>query len=167
MHRAVKRLLLDGVSLQDQQDQQATASPTSPLASTLNDFMRAQSHVTSEWSWWWAAACGTTKRPRSPHAGTVLQWSVSDAFGVSVFVWIDDVGRGAWIRAVHPKLLPHVEVGDDKEDALTMRTNAAKVELRTFDAVTVKWWWDSDRGVNGLRFEWVQPSIAWACASDD
>jgi hypothetical protein len=159
-HRLVKQYLL--------QDGAGGNERGNELADTLNRFMEAQSRVDAEWSWWWAVGCrrgGAMSCQQQTQTGRVLKWSVSDAFGVSVYVWLDAVGRGAWVRAVHADLMRLVRCSADADTLglVKVQTDGGAgptVTLKTLDAVQLRWWWDASRGVRGLRFQWVVPSLS-------
>lgn len=165
IHRLVKRYLMEDGAGNESGERGERGNE---LADTLNRFMEAQSRVDAEWSWWWAVGCrrgGAMSCQPQTQTGRVLKWSVSDAFGVSVYVWLDAVGRGAWVRAVHADLMKLVRCSADADSLglVKVQTDGGAgptVTLKTLDAVQLRWWWDASRGVRGLRFQWVVPSLS-------
>lgn len=172
VHRLVKLRLIDGgMKRGEEAEHLAAEQADGPAVSPeeLNAFMERQSRIDSEWAWWWEVGClckpdGAAQRlPPQQQRGEVLKWSVSHTFGVSVYVWLDAVQRGAWVRVVHPELMGAVDCAaadDGSSLVLSKASGAPPVTFRPSDGVELKWWWDYSRGVRGLRFQWITPSLS-------
>jgi exoribonuclease R len=133
------------------------------LASDLNATAIKQHKVEIEWEWWWYVTFTTYLPVSHPQylQGTIRQWSVDAQYGISILVCFEEaVQRRAWIRALHPELLSTVRV-TEADDHLHLHSTDLGMDVRfiRWSEVRVKWWWNTEKGIRGLRFEWIEPVV--------
>jgi len=133
------------------------------LADNLNHYMQKHHRVEIEWDWWWNVACKYKKESiheKKQVAATVIHWSVCETFGVSILLWFEDMQRNVWVRAIHPKLMKDIQIRNN-DVSLELISNEMNMHttFKRGDSVCVKWWWNIEKGIRGLKFIWIHPVL--------
>ena len=93
--------------------------------------------------------------------GIILDWGhFNDDLRYGLSVLIQFGKRKAWVRVVHPYLINLVKIiRTENTIEVNLISENVSWKVEKFQEVKIKCWWDSSRGIRGIRFHWITPPL--------
>ena len=128
----------------------------------LNNFEKNLHRVESSWNWWqYIQEMNNLNYTMIEEKGIILDWGhFNDDLRYGLSVLIQFGKRKAWVRVVHPYLINLVKIiRTENTIEVNLISENVSWKVEKFQEVKIKCWWDSSRGIRGIRFHWITPPL--------
>lgn len=154
VHRQVKNKLLPFLLREN--------NVKTEMCERINKYQKDLHRVETSWEWWkYIQQKYNSDEIEIHEKGIILDWGDFEddsKYGLSVFIQFGN--RRAWVRVIHPQLLHLVKITRNENDIEIKTLSDEKTwKVNLFQEVEIKCWWDSSRGIRGIRFYWIDPVL--------